>query len=419
MPATAQTTDPEPVLDPAVSPQDLPPPDPVTGTEYIAWVHLNENKFQHTPQTGDEKIRVRFDLSSMGLTDAARETLRRRGIDDPNLVAALDEVQIGQNRYAWSGNIEGFTFSEASVSQGDSPTAILTVNNQVTIIRKTDYVASNGRAIYLVASEQVQDAVDEIVIDKDGDGDGPKARSSSDPEYLKELQNCAADPETKEIVVGVFYTTAAKEAVGESRLRSEIEARFAQFPTLISRSNHPDQPLNVRFIMAGSGAEELQISEADSVYNIFTKWWQLDHVKQRRTDLKADIISLVLSRRDEPNCGWGYIPGDLYKTWNKAANVVPLWCVTNNKSLLHEIGHNAGLGHFSINNCPGQGIYDYSCGWKADGFSTLMTYSTRSQPRVLNLSNPKVVLNGHPTGSASHNNALTAQQTRCTASNWK
>lgn len=127
----------------------------------------------------------------------------------------------------------------------------------------------------------------------------------------------------------------------------------------------------------------------------------LDIVHTYRDDLGADIVSMVY---DGEGCGIAYRPS----SQTSAFNVTDVPCMTGNRTLAHEIGHNQGAHHDRV-TVGGGGSGDYHYGYRrcdnggsedvgSPYFRTVLSYSCTAAPRVGRFSNPNVNYLGVPQG---------------------
>ena len=154
----------------------------------------------------------------------------------------------------------------------------------------------------------------------------------------------------------------------------------------------------------------------------------MDSVHQLRNQYKADLVALIVDNGGA-YCGIAYVManGPRASFANYAFSVTDRDCVANN-TLTHELGHNMGNAHDRASG--GTGVFAYSYGYRdtVGKFRTIMAYPcpTVSCPRVKYFSNPKIVINGRPTGidhrinpTNSADNARSMNEVRNVIAAWR
>ena len=116
-----------------------------------------------------------------------------------------------------------------------------------------------------------------------------------------------------------------------------------------------------------------------------------------RTQFGADIVSIVTARDDtpEPSCGVAYGGGYAQEGFMSADTYVNVSDVRfdgcDDMTVLHEIGHNMGLGHSAAQDSTGTFVWSRGYG-VTDQFHTIMSYGDpfNYPPQVQVISNPDV-----------------------------
>ena len=123
----------------------------------------------------------------------------------------------------------------------------------------------------------------------------------------------------------------------------------------------------------------------------------LDNLPAERDASYADTTVLLTKSCDA--CGVGYLMSGV----GSALAVVCESCISNS-SFEHEWGHNVGMQH-DLPNASGTTGYNY--GWCfGNGFKDVLTYpSPCGGTRAPFYSNPDIIYQGKPTGTATANNA--------------
>jgi hypothetical protein len=147
----------------------------------------------------------------------------------------------------------------------------------------------------------------------------------------------------------------------------------------------------------------------------------LDAVHAWRTTYGADMVQMLVNNAGG-SCGSSYLNGPfaLMSGQSARAYAVTNWqCVSPNYTLAHEFAHIQGSNH-APEDSTGLGAFSYSFGFKRctaqPAFRSVMaeactTGATRT-PRSKYFSNPNLVVNGQPIGTATQNNAFSIYNTR-------
>lgn len=162
----------------------------------------------------------------------------------------------------------------------------------------------------------------------------------------------------------------------------------------------------------------------------------MDELHTLRNAVRADAVSLIVSRPSDDSCGQAWIMGSgpsvAFETY--AFSVVRYDCAVNNYSLAHELGHNFGLQHDRANAGTAQPSYPYAYGYQdpQGRFRDIMAYNCPAGcPRLPYFSNPLVLYNGASFGvhfldpaasdcvRALNNNAVYAANWRRLTSGWR
>lgn len=154
----------------------------------------------------------------------------------------------------------------------------------------------------------------------------------------------------------------------------------------------------------------------------------MDAVHTRRNVLGADLVVLIIENGPpSKGCGiaWLMTPATSAGMAPYAFSVTAYTCISPNYTFGHELGHNMGSNHApGDDGTMGVPFRPYSYGYKHPGrlFRTVMAYECADGPcpRILNFSNPGVLHNGAPTGTAAqHDNARSLNDARTIVANWR
>ncbi|MEJ2603252.1 MAG: M12 family metallo-peptidase [Gammaproteobacteria bacterium] len=228
---------------------------------------------------------------------------------------------------------------------------------------------------------------DDVDLDTGGTSDyGTGGATDADADYVHDLL--------------VVYTPAARSAVGQATLESQIQ-------NAVAAANQAYLNSGVNITLNLVGMQEIAYSEpGDSSTTLShlrgTNDGQMDGVHSLRDRLGADLVSLVTNSLS--SCGIAYSMRSESSAYASSAfNVVKRRCFSNH-SLAHEVGHNQGNMH-NRESTSNTGAFAYSYGFRrctsdGTGFRTVMSYSCSGANRVTQFSNPNVNFNGYPTGIA-------------------
>jgi|GEM_PF-6359512 len=143
----------------------------------------------------------------------------------------------------------------------------------------------------------------------------------------------------------------------------------------------------------------------------------MDDVLDLRDQHYADVVSLILG---SGGCGLGYVNVNSTQYESQAGfSVCSSSCMTGNKTLAHEVGHNMGFRHdrYAYDNDPTV-VCSNAWGWVNPGafggtnnqkWRTVMAYNSQCFDqgfncfRISHWSNPNVDFNSEPTGSFAGN----------------
>lgn len=142
----------------------------------------------------------------------------------------------------------------------------------------------------------------------------------------------------------------------------------------------------------------------------------LDVAVQLKEQYAVDDVSVWHNYLND-SAGIGFLVNSTALAKNYCFNIVDIDYAVNNRSWVHEVGHNLGMNH-DVANSSSEGFRPYSYGHRFTGASTgtlfgsIMAYPPGQ--RVLHFSNPDINYDGVPTGTSAANNAATAVETKAT-----
>lgn len=209
----------------------------------------------------------------------------------------------------------------------------------------------------------------------------------------------AADGEVADILV--YYTTAAKNGQGGV---AAIEALIA---TAIADANTAFARSGIVATLRLAGAVELtgHVESSTDMGADLTAIRSSSAVAAARDAAGADLVALIVNATAGGACGIGY----LGPSASAAHSVTARTCIVGNYTFAHEVGHNFGSHHAPEDGATGA-WRTYGYGYKdyTANFRTVMAYSPGT--RLLNFSDPAVLHNGRPTGSATQRNAQSLRE---------
>lgn len=311
-----------------------------------------------------------------------------------------------QNTTSWIGIVKGFPRSEV----------FLTVhNNHITgniLYREGRYVIHTKGKRYTITKHDFSE---------------PKHADGIIPDYKPSLFQKEVLPNFTGTVIDVMvmYTNAVETRWG-------IEGIQAKITNAVDMANQAYINSNIDMRINLVHMERFDYTETGSIgaaLIAISGGYYTHPVEALRTQYGADHVVLITS--DVDACGVGY------QMSNPDVNFAPYayaavhddsaaTCLANN-SFAHELGHNQGNLHNIENSSGFTGSYDYSYGWRvctSGGFRTVMSYNCGT-PRVSQFSNPDVMYNGVPTGTAGTadtagaNNALSMNNTKDVVASFK
>jgi len=233
----------------------------------------------------------------------------------------------------------------------------------------------------------------------------------------------SADDDGSEFDVMVVYTAKARDHIGGTA------ATTAAIYLMVDQTNvayqHSEVFPRLRLVYHGEvNYNESGDSYADLSRLRGTSDGYMDGVHGLRNSYGADLVCLISARGIIEPCGLGYVMQSLSSGFASAAFT---WvgddCIGH--TFAHELGHNMGCHHAVGDSglTRGEGLYDYSHGWRWYGdsgtqFRSIMAYSPGSM--VPYFSNPDILYDGQPTGRVDlEDNARSINNAAFTVANWR
>jgi len=196
------------------------------------------------------------------------------------------------------------------------------------------------------------------------------------------------------IDVLVAYTPASRTAVAD--IAATIQLAVAE-----ANQSYVNSGINIKLNLVDSF--ELAYSESGKSFDtILADFVANPTVNSRRNSSAADLSVMIIDQSDY--CG---LADAIRATAATAFAVVYYDCATGYYSFAHELGHLQGARHDPAND-PTTLPFSYGHGFQQlapPAWRTIMAYNCAAGcPRVQYWSNPSVLYNGMPTGTATANN---------------
>ncbi len=338
----------------------------------------------------------------------------------PDTILNGDITQIiirTENTYTLIGNIVG------SHSGG----FIISVNEDVMVGNLCTLAGETYQILFTPSNFHIIKAIDNSRLPECGTGSEDYVLSQytnyTEASSAAKAQTVSDDGSIFDVMV--VYTAAARIAIGGT---VAMEALINQ---------HVDSA-NVSYANSGIAPRLRLVHQQEIVYtetgNSHTDIVRLqndsdghmDEVHVLRDMHGADMVHLLLNSLDWG--GRGYQMTSLATDFSDWAFSLSMWNYGSSMAFVHELGHNMGCAHAvgDVGDSPterGDGLYDYSHGWRFWGnsgthFRTIMAYAPGQ--RISYFSNPNVSYDGKPTGNHdSEDNVLSINNAASTIANWR
>ena len=217
------------------------------------------------------------------------------------------------------------------------------------------------------------------------------------------------------IDVLLLYTPAARARAGGVAQMQALVAR------IVSDSNTAFRRSGVPARLRLAGALEAPVTENPNFDALLRDVTSMPAVRAARDSFHADLVQLLVSSPTAPSCGVAWLLTSLEDPEFNAYSVADVDCASQ-YTPTHEMAHNMGSHH-----APEDGalvaLFPYSFAYKdpARGFRTLMAYSCPevSCPRVPSFSDPALLVDGGPSGTALQDNARSLRNAVPTVANFR
>lgn len=304
----------------------------------------------------------------------------------------------------WVGSVDGDPYGSVVLGFHDDGTIAGTIETEGRVF----VIRPKGRGIHAVV-EMGEDAVGDEGNDVVEEEPAGKRADIQEPAAVSICEESATCP-AQTVDLMVVYTSQARTALGgtDAAAQAAISAAVAE----MNEANRVSGVIHsVRLVYAGvvdyveSGSIGADLSRLRAARDGY-----MDDVHVLRDAYRADVVSLVT---DTGGCGVAYVQTDptLFDE-SLSFNVLSDLCMTGNKTLTHEVGHNLGLHHdwfvtTSTRPCTwSHGYVNQAAfgGTEAQRWRSVMSYEDQcinggfSCRRLAAWSNPQNSLNGDPMG---------------------
>jgi len=366
----------------------------------LAGQAINDLYFDSDPSISISGTQATLTLPAIGNAAATSQVIvvQLRASDNQDIFASgsflLQEFDVATPIAARGKSVSSVeTFSLPSLPEGNDFYHLLVTDGTFTML--VHLVQAPGVTFDTVSFSETST---DFLVDTDGDdvGDENEKIMSSDP------NSAASVPGPSTVDLLVVYSAGVT-----TLYNGDPTARFDH---LISLSNQALSDSNVSMSLRLVSAQELNIDESKTI----GQWLDdaeaavgvYSDLEQRRVAAGADLVVMFRQYDAGDTCGLAGIGGDgteglVSRTTFISASFID-FDACGDLTMIHEVGHNIGLGHSFRQNDTGTFIWARGHGID-DGFTTLMAYgaSFDNAPELPLFSNPNVALcDGSPCGIA-------------------
>lgn len=183
----------------------------------------------------------------------------------------------------------------------------------------------------------------------------------------------------------------------------------ARIDQLFAVSNQALADSNVDIELRIAGYQQIEFDEGDSLSDLLGAagggTGVFGDLETYRTDSGADLVTILRTDDGGSLCGLAYIGGFptqglMWRQAHVSTSIIETTC--GDLTMIHEIGHNLGLGHSFVQNVSGTFVWSRGHG-VANSFSTIMAYANEFNVFAESpyFSNPGItVCEGSPCGIA-------------------
>lgn len=311
----------------------------------------------------------------------------------------------------WKGNLEGKPESKVTlVSKGNITAGNIHTEEGIYEIR---YAGNGAHTVRFVDPKLLPEELNPKLLPR-----------SSEPVSAVYTPPPPSQVAPANVDVAVLITPDAYDAIGGEGDAADafVELMFQEANLAHELSNTKIHLRNVYWLVldnriyndSGSFNTDLDTLSEDppAVWNRLASF-----AESVRDEYDADIVTMLIENGGNA-CGIGWLMDEENQDRfaDFAYNVVDVDCVSS-YSFIHELGHNMGLGHDRNNHdddSPPRFSYAYGYQDPQERFRTIMSYNCEERPcqRIPFFSNPDVLYQGIPFGTATENNARALRNVR-------
>ncbi len=225
------------------------------------------------------------------------------------------------------------------------------------------------------------------------------------------------------ITLLIVYTPKAAEwsRLNETNINTTIDLLMAKSQLVLDNSN---VGITLRLVHSAQ-VDYTELHSNEDLFNLKLKDdGFMDSVHDLRSQFSADLV--VLLEETEFTGGVGYLMSSASGNADLGFSLTRVQQASNSYTIIHEIGHNMGLGHHKLQNYQnGPGLFSFSSGWRWAGqdgkkYCTVMTYDGASyfadgiaSKKIAYFSNPEIQSDGVSIGDYENaDNARTLRETK-------
>ncbi|MCB5230127.1 MAG: T9SS type A sorting domain-containing protein [Candidatus Cloacimonas sp.] len=335
--------------------------------------------------------------------------------EETDFYAVVDRVNLNVNgSYTIRGRIEGYDFGSLMISTTDERTlCVIDIPEKGKEYEISFDSSSRSHQLYEIDYKKKDMIEKYIPLIEDDDSERNTFEQARIKQTIKVQQkNGGGRPgNDADIDIMVVYTPAAKKwadlyASGiENSIAIAIEKGQYAF-------DNSETMINFNLVFSAEVDYDESSTASNHLYRLQGKEdGYMDEIHEWRRISGADEITLLAPLDDAG--GIGFLLNTPQGSPSTAMNVVRVQQAHNSYTLVHEVGHNMGLGHAASQNYqPGPGLSSYSSGWRWAGndggyYCSVMTYEPGAyfedgidHQRVGHFSSPLITHKGGITGHA-------------------